>query len=151
MYKYINENYQELGFNKLYDDERVYYYPNAKAIIYHQKDESDLIKDHPFLTEYVNENHTMEHFLSEKLSNRQPIIIDEIPIVEMENVITVAVEEISDSQDIFAKGEDEFDMFINEIISNFANFTIENLIVKLNDIDGISINYKKETENTITR
>lgn len=151
MYKYINENYQELGFNKLYDDERIFYYPNAKAIIYHQKDESDLIKDYLFLKEYVNENHTMEHFLNKTLSNRQPIKIDDIPIVEMENVISIAVEEISDNQEIFAKGEDEFDNFINEIISDLANAAIESIILKLNDIDGIFINYKEEKENTKKR
>lgn len=151
MYKYINGNYQELGFNKLYDDVRIYWYPNAKAIIYHQKDESDLIKDHPFLIKYVNENHTMEQFLNKTLSNRQPIKIDDIPIVEMENVISIAVEEISDNQEIFAKGEDEFGNFINEIISDLANAAIENIILKLNDIDGIFINHKEETENTKNR
>ncbi|WP_068676850.1 hypothetical protein [Oceanobacillus sp. Castelsardo] len=136
-----------MGFNKLYDDERIYYYPNAKAILYHQNDESDLIKDHPFLKEYVNEQHTIEHFVKGTLSNRQPIKIDWIPIVEMENVISIAVEEISEIQEILAKGEDEFDNFINEIISDLVNATIENIIVKLNGIDGIFINYKEKTEN----
>ncbi|KPH70544.1 hypothetical protein NSA56_18335 [Oceanobacillus caeni] len=60
----------------------------------------------------------------------------------MEDVIYVATEEISDNQDIFAKGEEQFDKFINKIISELASRKIELLIGKLNDIDGISIDYK---------
>lgn len=144
MYKYVNENYQDLNFNKLYDDERIYYYPKAQAILYDQKNESSLIKDHPFLKEYVSEEHTMEHFIERTISKKTPIKVNDITMVEMQDVITIAKEEVSgnDQADVFGHGEDGFGEFINEIISDLAGAKIDVLIDSLNHIDGISIKHR---------
>lgn len=63
MYKYIN--YEELGFNKLNDDERIIYYLKTQAILYDQDDETALIKDYLLLKDYISTDHTMGILLKE--------------------------------------------------------------------------------------
>lgn len=139
MYKYVNENYQELGFNKLYDDERIIYYPKSQAILYGQDDETALVKDYPFLKDYISDNHTMEHFIERTLRTSPDIRVYEEFIVDMDTVINMAIEEISDDQGIFARGEEAFEDFINKIMTDVAEGKLSVIIEQLESEHDIVI------------